>query len=145
MTDRRAEFEFCLPIGYVDAAGGVHTRGVMRLATALDEIEPLGDSRVRGNEAYFGLLLLGRVVRRLGALTRVTPDVIAGLYAADFAYLQAFYATINAVPGGEAASFSDAPALPGSLALPGSIETRCPQCAAELVLDLAADAAAVPA
>ncbi len=132
MTGRRTEFEFNLPVGYVDAAGGVHVNGVMRLATALDEIEPLSDPRVKGNEAYFGLLLLGRVVRRLGALTHVTPDVIAGLYAADFAYLQAFYAAINAVSGaGGTVSFSDSPALPGS------IETRCPHCGTELVLDLA--------
>ncbi|AFZ67624.1 hypothetical protein [Deinococcus peraridilitoris] len=134
----RTEYEFLLPLGYVDAYGHVHRRGVMRLATALDEIEPLGDPRVKNNEAFFGLLVLSRVVRSLGTLTPVPMDVIARLYAADFAYLQAFYTRINGQPP---ASVPMDNAFPTAVALPdvpaGVIESACPQCGAELLLDLA--------
>src|ERR687887_593511 len=78
------EFAFTLPRGYVDASGAVHREGVMRLATARDEIEPLRDAEVRRNEAYLAVLLLSRVVTRIGSVSDVTPDVIEGLYAADF-------------------------------------------------------------
>lgn len=90
------EFEFELPRGYVDAQGNVHKQGRMRLATALDEIEPLRDPRVQANEAYLVILLLSRVVLRLGALPAVTPQVIEGLFAADLAYLQDVYQRLNA-------------------------------------------------
>jgi len=91
----QTEFEFRLPLGYQDATGQVHREGTMRLATALDEIEPLGDWRVRANEAYLAVLLLARVITRLGTLSEITTEVIAGLFAADMAYLQAFYRQIN--------------------------------------------------
>ena len=90
------EFEFELPMGYVDAAGNTHRQGVMRLATALDEIEPLSDPRVEANEAYLVILLLSRVVTRLGTMPAVTPQVIEGLFAADLAYLQEVYQRLNA-------------------------------------------------
>jgi hypothetical protein len=90
------EFEFELPQGYVDAQGNIHRLGVMRLATALDEIEPLGDPRVEANEAYLVILLLSRVITRLGTLASVTPQVVEGLYAADLAYLQEVYQRLNA-------------------------------------------------
>ena len=90
------EYEFDLPRGYVDEQGLVHNRGVMRLATALDEIEPLRDPRVQANEAYLVILLLSRVVTRLGDLQVVTPQIIEGLYAADLAYLQDVYQRLNA-------------------------------------------------
>ncbi|MCU0512532.1 MAG: phage tail assembly protein [Anaerolineae bacterium] len=93
----QTEFEFTLPRGYVDEQGTVHTRGAMRLATALDEITPLRDPRVRNNEAYLVVLLLAQVIRRLGTLPAVTPAVIEKLYAADMAYLQDFYRQINDV------------------------------------------------
>jgi hypothetical protein len=89
------EFEFTLPKGYVDAGGQVHQYGRMRLATALDEIEPLQDPRVRSNDAYLAVLLLARVVTRLGDLPAVTPRVIEGLFAADVAYLQDLYQRLN--------------------------------------------------
>jgi hypothetical protein len=89
------EFEFTLPKGYVDANGQVHQYGRMRLATALDEIEPMQDPRVRHNEAYLAVLLLARVVTRLGDLPAVTPRVIEGLFAADLAFLQDLYQRLN--------------------------------------------------
>ena len=96
--------EFTLPLGYTDAAGGTHRYGQMRLATALDEIEPLGDPRVKDNEAFLGLLLFSRVVVRLGEFTPVPLEVIAGLYAADFAYLQSLYVELNGLQPGQQAS-----------------------------------------
>jgi hypothetical protein len=113
----KTEFEFALPKGYVDRDGTVHREGVMRLATARDEIEPLRESGVRQNEAYLAVLLLSRVVTRLGAITAVTPDLIEGLYAADFDHLQRLYERINA--DGEAV---------GSVA--------CPACAHSFEVDL---------
>ena len=76
------EFAFTLPRGYVDASGAVHREGVMRLATARDEIEPLRDAEVRRNEAYLAVLLLSRVVTRIGSVSDVTPDVIEACDAA---------------------------------------------------------------
>lgn len=92
----KMEFEFELPRGYVDDQGAVHQKGKMRLATALDEIEPLNDPRVQANEAYLVILLLSRVVLSLGELPAVTPQVIEGLYASDLAYLQDIYQRLNA-------------------------------------------------
>ena len=89
------EYEFELPRGYVDANGNIHRHGSMRLATALDEIEPLRDPRVQANEAYLVILLLARVVTRLGEMT-VNTQVIEGLYASDLAYLQDVYQRLNA-------------------------------------------------
>ena len=91
----RTEFAFTLPRGYVDPAGAVHREGLMRLATARDEIEPLRDPEVRRNDAYLSVLLLSRVVTRLGEVGEVTPDVIEGLFAADFDHLQRLYERLN--------------------------------------------------
>lgn len=115
----QTEFEFTLPCGYIDAQGTLHRRGVMRRATAIDEVEPLAHPRVRANEAYLSILLLGRVVVRLGTLPAVSPPVIEGLFAPDFTFLQDLYERVNA----------DAP-RPGGL-----IETECPACATRFVLD----------
>ncbi|WP_407571456.1 hypothetical protein [Deinococcus altitudinis] len=146
--------EFTLPLGYLDAAGTLHRYGQMRLATALDEIEPLGDPRVKENEAFLGLLLLGRVLVRLGDFSPVPLEVVAGLYAADFAFLQAIYIDFNSGdgsgrPGGAgtprplgSASGGAAPQEPAPLH--GTIETNCPQCGAGLILDLDPAAAASP-
>ena len=84
-----------LPVGYVDADGVVHREGTMRLATAHDEIAPLRDPRVRANPAYLVVIVLARVVTRLGELPDVNPHVIEGLFAADLAYLEAVYREIN--------------------------------------------------
>jgi hypothetical protein len=91
----QTEYAFTLPRGFRDPSGGVHRDGTMRLATARDEIEPLRDPGVRGNEAYLTVLLLARVITRLGPLTTVTPELVEGLYAADFDHLQRLYERIN--------------------------------------------------
>jgi hypothetical protein len=113
----RTEYAFTLPRGYVDAAGTVHREGTMRLATARDEIEPLRDVQARQNEAYLAVLLLARVVTRIGDFTEITPDVVEGLYAADFDHLQRLYERINT--DGEAV---------------GAV--TCPHCAAPFEVDL---------
>jgi hypothetical protein len=112
------EYPFTLPCGYVDERGNVHRQGTMRLAHALDEVAPLGDPRVKSNEAYVGILVLSRVVTRLGDLAPIGPAVIEQLFSADFAYLQEFYIRVND-PVGEV------------------IETHCPSCGARFALDLA--------
>jgi hypothetical protein len=114
----QTEYAFSLPCGFVDAQGNLHRDGIMRLATARDEIEPLADPRVQGNQAYLGVLLLSRVILRLGSISPVTPAVIEGMFSADFAYLQDLYVRVND--------------LGTSL-----IETRCPECGAQFALDLA--------
>jgi len=91
----QTQFEFTLPRGFVDTDGVVHQHGVMRLATAMDEIAPLRDLRVRSNQAYLVVVLLSRVVVKLGSLTNVTTQIIENLFAADLAYLQSFYRQIN--------------------------------------------------
>ncbi|NWF29741.1 hypothetical protein HW130_26375 [Streptomyces sp. PKU-EA00015] len=92
----RTEFTFELPRGYVDETGRVHRSGVMRLATARDELVPLRDDRVRENPAYLSVVLLGRVVERIGSVTDIHAGVIEDLFASDLAFLQDFYRRINA-------------------------------------------------
>ena len=91
----QTEFPFVLPMGYVDAEGTLHREGTMRLATAFDEIAPLKDPRVHGNPAYLLVILLSRVVTRLGNLEHVNPKVIEGLFAADLSCLEDLYRRIN--------------------------------------------------
>jgi hypothetical protein len=91
----RTEFPFLLPRGYVDPAGTLHRDGVMRLATARDELVPLRDDRVRENPAYLTVVLLGRVITRLGSVTDIHAGVIENLFAADLAFLQDLYRRVN--------------------------------------------------
>lgn len=105
----QTEFEFTLPCGYLDAEGTLHRSGVMRRATAADEVLPLNDPRVAKNPAYLAVILLSRVVTRLEGVAEVTPKVIEGLFATDLAHLQAMY---NSVNGGAE----------------GRHEVTCPQC-----------------
>ena len=91
----KTEFVFDLPTGYVDAAGQLHCRGIMRLARTVDEIEPMSDPRVQMNPAYATVIILSRVILALGTLPDVNPAVIEGLFAGDLNYLQNFYRTIN--------------------------------------------------
>jgi hypothetical protein len=93
----RTEFAFELPRGYVDDDGTVHRQGLMRLATARDEILPLRDPRVRDNESYLTVILLARVITQLGGLgeSDVTPGVIEKLFASDLAFLQDLYRRVN--------------------------------------------------
>jgi hypothetical protein len=85
------EHDFTLPRGYVDGDGTLHREGRMRLATAADEILPLKDPRVQANPSYLTVILLSRVVTRLGELSAITPKTVEGLFASDLAYLQDLY------------------------------------------------------
>jgi hypothetical protein len=91
----QTEYAFTLPLGYVDGEGNLHREGIMRLATAADEILPLKDPRVQANPAYLVVILLSRVVTRLGSLKLINPGVIEGMYTADLDYLQNLYNRIN--------------------------------------------------
>jgi hypothetical protein len=111
------EIAFTLPVGYVDDRGQTHRQGVMRLATARDEIEPLRDPLVRTNDAYLSVLLLARTVTRIGPVTDITPGLVEGLFAADFDHLQRLYERVN--------SDGDAIGVVG-----------CPHCAQRFEVDL---------
>src|SRR5512139_3657098 len=91
----QTEFDFTLPLGYVDGDGNVHREGRMRLATAMDEIAPLRDPRVKGNQAYLTVAILSRVITKLGNVQFINTDVVEGLFTADLAYLQDFYRRLN--------------------------------------------------
>ena len=114
----QTEFEFALPCGYVDRDGNVHKQGTMRLATAMDEIGPLRDLRVKGNQAYVAVMLLARVITKLGGLPEVNTGIIENLFSADFSYLQDFYRRINENGTSKALA-------------------TCPECDHEFELDLA--------
>jgi hypothetical protein len=107
----RTEYDFELPLGYVDESGTMHKRGTMRLATAGDEILPLRDPRCQANPDYLIIILMSRVITRLGALQdgQINPKVIENLFSADMRYLQDLYNRINQV--GKAA-----------------VKATCPQC-----------------
>ena len=113
----QTEFPFTLPIGYVDDEGSRHQEGVMRLATAFDEILPLKDPRVQSNPAYMVVILLARVITRLGDLEMINPKVIEGLFAADLSYLQDLYNRIN--KNGH-----------------NRVQTQCPHCEREFALEI---------
>jgi hypothetical protein len=94
-TPLQTEFEFTLPKGYIDADGNLHREGKMRLATAMDEIAPLRDPRVRANQAYLSVVVLSRVVTRLGKINDITTGMVENLFTVDLAFLQDFYRQIN--------------------------------------------------
>jgi hypothetical protein len=91
----QTEVEFILPRGYMEEDGTLHRDGVMRLATAADEILPLKDPRVQSNPAYLTIIVLSRVVTKLGGVPHVNPRIIESLYASDVSYLQDLYQKIN--------------------------------------------------
>lgn len=91
----QTEYPFTLPRGFVDRDGNVHKEGIMRMANAGDEILPLKDPRVQQNPGYLTIILLARVITRLGSLPTVDTRVIEGLYTMDLAYLQDLYQRIN--------------------------------------------------
>lgn len=107
--DFTTEYPFTLPRGFLDTDGNLHTKGTMRLATAADEIIPLKDPRVQQNPSYLTIILLARVLTKLGSLPMVDSSVIERLFTADLAYLQDLYQRINQ-------------------AEPAKIETVCPHC-----------------
>jgi hypothetical protein len=91
----QTEFEFTLPKGYVDGDGNLHRKGVMRLSRAIDEIVPMRDPRVRSNPAYATVIILARVITKLGGLEEISSTVIENLFASDLSYLQKFYRQFN--------------------------------------------------
>ena len=113
----KTEFPFTLPKGYIDSEGKLHRNGVMRLATAKDEIVPLQDYRVQSNRAYLVIVLLSRVISKLGELAVVDTEVIENLFSTDLAYLQEFYRRINE---------EGAP----------RVHAKCPSCQHEFDIDL---------
>ena len=116
----RTVFEFELPRGYVDSGGVVHKTGAMRLATARDELLPMHDDRVRNNPAYLTVVLLSRVITRLGTMEddEVRASVVENLFASDLAFLQDLYRRINTEGHTRAA-------------------VRCPACGETFAVDLA--------
>lgn len=114
----RTEFAFVLPRGYVDRAGQLHRDGVMRLATARDELLPLHDDRVRENPAYLSVVLLARVIERIGTVTDIHPGVVESMFASDLAFLQDLYRRVNSEGHTRA-------------------EVTCPSCEHEFSVDLA--------
>jgi hypothetical protein len=123
----RTEYEFRLPKGYVDSDGELHRDGVMRLATAADEILPLADPRVEKNPAYLLIILFSRVVTSLGRIKQITPKTIESLFTEDLAFLQQFFNEINGVSKQRK-------------------KVQCPNCRHEYVVELAplGESAAIP-
>jgi hypothetical protein len=99
----QTEFEFTLPKGYVSPDGGLHRKGRMRLATAMDEIAPLRDPRVRANQAYLVIILLSRVITQLGSVDVIDTGVVENMFSTDLAFLQDLYRKINEPPEEESA------------------------------------------
>lgn len=113
----QTEFPFTLPRGYVDTEGTLHREGVMRLATAYDEVAPMKDPRVQANPGYLVIILFSRVITKLGDLTHINPKVIEGLFSADLAFLQNFYRRIN--ENGHS-----------------RVDVTCPQCEAKFEMEM---------
>src|ERR1051326_2837664 len=97
----QTEYDFVLPKGYIDKEGTLHRNGVMRLATAADEILPMKDPRGKQNPEYLAVIVLSRVITHLGDVQMITPKVIEDLFSADVAYLQDLYQRINQSGSGE--------------------------------------------
>ena len=111
------EYEFELPTGFVDAGGTLHRKGTMRLATAGDEILPMRDPRVQNLPAYLIVILLSRVIVRLGTLPEINPGVVEGLFSQDLSYLQDMYNRINGLA-------------------PRRVRFRCPRCSEEAEMEV---------
>ena len=116
----RTEFGFVLPRGYVDSTGSVHRHGVMRLATARDELVSQRDERVRENPNYLAVVLIGRVVTSLGGIEDVHAGIIENMFASDLAFLQDLYRRVN----------QDGHTL---------ARVACPNCSNEFAVDVAGD------
>jgi hypothetical protein len=108
----QTEVDFTLPKGYLDGTGVLHRNGVMRLATAADEILPMRDPRVQQNQAYLAIIVLARVITKLGDVPTVDTRVIEGLYASDLDYLQRLYERINGADDPDVASADGAATWP---------------------------------
>ena len=114
----QTEVEFTLPRGYMDEGGMLHQEGVMRLATAADEILPLKDPRVQSNPAYLTVIVLSRVITKLGGVPDVNPRIIENLYASDVSFLQSLYQKINTNSNGN-----------------GHRKVACPNCNEEIEVE----------
>lgn len=117
MTDFKLEYRFTLPKGYVDQEGMTHKDGTMRLANASDEILPLRDPRVQQNSAYLSVILMARVITKLGTLPAIDTHTIEKIFTSDMAYLQNLYQQINAVE-------------------PQKVEIICSECSHKTVVEL---------
>jgi hypothetical protein len=117
MTNIQTEFDFTLPRGLLDAEGNLHRQGVMRLATAKDEIIVQKNRAAEGNKVYAAIAILSQVIIRLGNITEITPDLLENLFSRDLAYLREFYNRIN--------QHGDA-----------NIPVQCPQCQANFQVEL---------
>lgn len=113
----KTEFEFTLPKGFVDRDGNLHKKGIMRLATAKDEIAPLQDHRVRNNESYMIIILLSRVITKLGDLKNVDTSTVEQLFSSDLDFLQRFYQKINSEESSD-------------------VKIKCPHCENDIVIGL---------
>jgi hypothetical protein len=113
----QTEFTFTLPRGFVDPSGTLHREGIMKLATAADEIVPMRDPRVQQNPSYLSIILLARVVTKLGSMPAVDTKVIENLFTMDLAYLQDLYQRVNAM---------DMPAY----------QSVCPHCGQEIEIPI---------
>ncbi len=117
------EVEFTLPIGYQDANGSLHRHGKMRLARAIDEIEPLENAQIQKNPAFFNIILIARVLINLGQVSPVSIEVVEKLFAADFVFLQDLYLEINT---GQKKLYNQNEI----------VETECPQCRHRFLLNM---------
>ena len=110
-------FDFTLPKGLVDDQGKAHRHGIMRLATAKDEIQVQSDRLVQQNPAYRSLVMLSRVITQLGDLPEVRLEHLENLFTSDIAYLREFYDRINQQGNAQ-------------------LQVQCPQCASEFRVEL---------
>jgi len=111
----KTEYEFTLPKGFLDKDGVLHKKGVMRLATAKDEIAPLQDYRVRNNQAYMIIILLSRVIKNIGSVENIDTNAVESLFSTDLDFLQKFYQKINSEDSTE-------------------VKIKCPHCENEIVM-----------
>lgn len=121
------QFDFQLPRGLIDETGQLHRRGVMRLATAKDELIVQRDRRVRENSAYATLMMLSQVIMQLGTLESLQPENLENLFTQDLAYLREFYNRVNQQGNAKVAS-------------------QCPQCNTQFEVEfvLAGECLATP-
>jgi hypothetical protein len=92
------EYDFVLPLGYFDHdMGQLYKNGMMRLATAADEIGAQSDPKVKNTPEFLSIALLARVVTQLGDLSSesINQSLIENLFVQDLYYLQDMYNRIN--------------------------------------------------
>lgn len=111
------EFTFILPRGLVDANGVIQQQGVMRLATARDELLAQKHRHVQAYPEYVTLVLLSQVITQLGTLEAVSPEDLENLFTQDLAYLRELYNRVNQV---------------GS----AKLSVHCPQCSHRFQTDM---------